>query len=199
MAGPKRYSDLAGALEGINTSLLAARVKQLEAEGLAERRHLAPPIASTVYQLTPVGKELASALTPLAVWGARHYLPEKRSPAESFRAEWALVFLAELFEPGQLSGIEATYEIHADDSVARLRIHDGTAEVRPGVGDHLPDATFTADAAALAALAGGTLTVEAALTQGRLRADGDPAALAALLAVLQPALDSMVQRRSARE
>src|SRR5262245_32421594 len=92
MSGPKRYSDLADALAGIGTSMPAAKLKQLQLDGVVDRRTLAPPIASTIYQLTPVGHELAGAMVPLALWGARHYMREEPGPAETFRPEWSLGF-----------------------------------------------------------------------------------------------------------
>src|SRR3954465_12520182 len=69
--GPQRYSDLLAGLPGIGTNLLADRLPQLEAEGVVRRSPPPPPAASTVYELTDSGRELAEAMLPLAVWGAR--------------------------------------------------------------------------------------------------------------------------------
>ena len=55
LRGPKRYTDLADHLPGIGTNILAARLKELEAAGIVEKRKLPPPFASTVYELTPRG------------------------------------------------------------------------------------------------------------------------------------------------
>ena len=71
MHGPKRYTDLVDGLNGIGTNILAARLKELEAAGLVERRKLPPPAASTVYELTPTGRELRPVLHELARFGAR--------------------------------------------------------------------------------------------------------------------------------
>ena len=188
MSGPKRYSDLAGALDGIGTSLLAARVKQLEADGLVRRTLLDPPVSAVAYELTGTGRELGRALMPLALWGARHFLREQRRPEQGYRAEWSLVFLADLLDPQQLN-TGATYEFHIDDSVARLRISDGRAEVIAGAGP--ADATLRTDAATVAAIAGGRLTIAAAAAENRLEVDGDPEALQALLALLDGALSRL--------
>jgi DNA-binding HxlR family transcriptional regulator len=75
MHGPKRYSDLAADLRGIGTNVLAARLKDLEAEGLVTRRTLPPPAASKVYELTEYGQALRPALRELALWGARSLGP----------------------------------------------------------------------------------------------------------------------------
>ncbi|NKY52375.1 winged helix-turn-helix transcriptional regulator [Nocardia vermiculata] len=188
MSGPKRYSDLAGALDGIGTSLLAARVKQLEADGLVRRTLLNPPVSAVAYELTGTGRELGRALMPLALWGARHFLREQRRPEQGYRAEWSLVFLADLLDPQQLN-TDATYEFHIDDSVARLRISDGRAEVIAGAGP--ADATLRTDAATVAAIAGGRLTIAAAAAENRLEVDGDPEALQALLVLLDGALSRL--------
>ncbi|MGZ8783578.1 MAG: winged helix-turn-helix transcriptional regulator [Gaiellaceae bacterium] len=71
MHGPKRYTDLAERLPGIGTNILAARLKELEANGLVEKRRLPPPAASTVYELTQAGRELRPVLHELARFGAR--------------------------------------------------------------------------------------------------------------------------------
>ena len=61
--GPKRYTDLVDHLPGIGTNILAARLKELEAGGLVEKRKLPPPWASTVYELTPAGQSCGRCCT----------------------------------------------------------------------------------------------------------------------------------------
>jgi DNA-binding HxlR family transcriptional regulator len=75
MAGPKRYTDLAEHLPGIGTNILAARLRDLEAAGVVEKRTLPPPAASRVYQLTEYGNALRPVLRELALWGARSLGP----------------------------------------------------------------------------------------------------------------------------
>ncbi len=69
--GPKRYTDLAAELPGIGTNILAARLKELESAGIVAKKKLPPPFASTVYELTPAGRELRPVLHELARFGAR--------------------------------------------------------------------------------------------------------------------------------
>ena len=71
MHGPKRYTDLVEGLPGIGTNILAARLKELEAAGLVEKKKLPPPFASTVYELTTTGRDLRPVLHELARFGAR--------------------------------------------------------------------------------------------------------------------------------
>lgn len=43
LAGPRRYTDLHADLPGVSTDVLAGRLKDMEAQGLATRRKLPPP------------------------------------------------------------------------------------------------------------------------------------------------------------
>src|SRR6185503_5582754 len=88
MQGPKRYTDLAQGLPGIGTNILAARLRDLEASGIVEKRKLPPPWASTVYELTEYGMELKEALYSLARWGARTLGPPQ--PGEELYPEWGV-------------------------------------------------------------------------------------------------------------
>lgn len=198
MSGPKRYSDLSAALDGIGTSLLATRVRQLESDGIARRRLGAPPAASVVYELTTTGRELARAVIPLALWGARHCMSDVSTTGESFRPEWALVFLADGLDPATLAGVTADYDFHIDESTVRLRIADGHATVT--AADATPaDAELTSDAATFAAIAGGRTTISDAVTDGRLRAEGNPEALQTLLAILDTQLTNHLARTGGPE
>lgn len=75
LIGPKRYTDLLDGLPGIATNLLSARLKQMEARGLIQRRRLPAPAASTVYELTELGRGLEPTMAALgalfAVWAVR--------------------------------------------------------------------------------------------------------------------------------
>ena len=74
MHGPKRYTDLCETL-GIGTNILAARLRDLEANGIVTKRTLPPPAAAKVYELSGYGRELAPAMRELALWGARSLGP----------------------------------------------------------------------------------------------------------------------------
>jgi DNA-binding HxlR family transcriptional regulator len=73
--GPKRYTDLAAALPGIGTNILAGRLRDLEQAGVIQKRRLPPPAAAQVYELTPYGEELREPLYALARWGAKSLGP----------------------------------------------------------------------------------------------------------------------------
>jgi len=198
MSGPKRYTDLADVLGGVGTTLLATRIRQLEHDGIIVRRTLPPPAASQVYELTPVGHELAQALVPLAIWGMRHQLGGTRMPGETYRAEWTLVFLAELIDAAPSAGRHATYQFRIDDSAAQLHVHDQKVTVVPGEAAHGADTTLTTDFAAIVELVLGGLDTASALASSRITVEGHPAALELLLKMLEPVLPGPKQdhRRS---
>jgi DNA-binding HxlR family transcriptional regulator len=135
MHGPKRYTDLVDGLNGIGTNILAARLKELEAAGLVEKRKLPPPAASTVYELTPTGQELRPVLHELARFGARLMGPP---PLEALDPGWLVDALDLALSPISPAGRLA---FRIGDEEASLV--DGVA--RPGLVDH-PDVLVESDA-----------------------------------------------------
>jgi DNA-binding HxlR family transcriptional regulator len=121
MHGVKRYSDLAEALPGIGTNILAARLRDLEAHGIVTRRTLPPPAASRVYDLTDYGRELKPVMRELALWGARSLGPptDEDQLFEGWIANAVDCVLAPIAPPGH-------FEFRAGDDVASLI--DGTAQ-----------------------------------------------------------------------
>jgi DNA-binding HxlR family transcriptional regulator len=101
--GPKRYSDLAEALPGIGTNILAARLRELEANGIVTRRTLPPPAASRVYDLTDYGRELRPVMRELALWGARSLGPptDEDELFEGWIANAVDCVLASIAPPGR--------------------------------------------------------------------------------------------------
>lgn len=70
LAGPRRFNDLLEAATGIAPNTLSARLKALEAEGLAIARIYSERPVRYDYALTASGKELAGAISLLTAWGA---------------------------------------------------------------------------------------------------------------------------------
>ena len=84
--GPARYTDLHARLDGCSTNILAERLRDLEAGGVIERRVLPAPAASTVYELTALGRGLQPVVHELARWGARTLGPPP--PDAELAAGW---------------------------------------------------------------------------------------------------------------
>lgn len=134
MSGPKRYTDLVAGLPRIGTNILAARLKELEAAGLVEKRKLPPPAASTVYELTPTGHDLRPVLHELARFGARLMGPP---PVDALEEGWLLealdLALSPISPPGRMA-----FRIGSEEA----SLVDGA--VQPGLVDE-PDVFVETD------------------------------------------------------
>jgi len=108
-----RYSDLHANLGGCGTNILASRLKELERHGVVARRRLAPPAASTVYELTEYGEALRPVMHELAHWGARSLGPP--SATEKLPGGWLKGALEIAFPP---SPTDADVEFRVGDEVA---------------------------------------------------------------------------------
>ncbi|MFG2721676.1 winged helix-turn-helix transcriptional regulator [Streptomyces sp. NPDC048416] len=174
LGGPRRYTDLHADLPGVSTDVLAARLKDMEAQGLAIRRRLPPPGAATVYELTPRGVGLLPVLTALAEWGAPD-LTERR-PTDAVRAHWfALPLLNRLPAPK----VPSVVEVVLDEGVFHLRL----GGERLGYGDgpaEEPDVRLVLDSDTCRELGEGVLGVDEAVTAGRITLSGEGPYAAAL-------------------
>jgi DNA-binding HxlR family transcriptional regulator len=91
LTGPKRFKDLLDGLSGIGTTLLTARLKDLEGKGILRRTTLPPPAGSKVYELTDLGRSLEPVVIALSRWGLK--LLDAPRPEEETRPAWAMVAL----------------------------------------------------------------------------------------------------------
>lgn len=67
-----RYGELRRAVGNVSDKVLIQQLKELQADEMIERidHKQVPP--KVEYLLTPFGRSLAKALSPLCVWGADH-------------------------------------------------------------------------------------------------------------------------------
>src|SRR5947207_14125389 len=86
LQGPSRYTDLRNGLPGIATNLLAERLRELEEAGLVAREEAPPPVATTLFRLTPRGEELRPVVERLMLWGAP--LMTVQDPQDVVRSHW---------------------------------------------------------------------------------------------------------------
>ncbi|MGA5760197.1 winged helix-turn-helix transcriptional regulator [Nonomuraea bangladeshensis] len=66
--GAHRYGDIKAAIPGINDTMLARRLRELESAGLVERRVLPTSPVRVEYHLTQMGEELRPVLDELVTW-----------------------------------------------------------------------------------------------------------------------------------
>ena len=92
--GTYRFNELTRQIDGVSRRMLSATLRQLEEDGLVERRVYARVPARVEYDLSPAGEHLLKALVPLAGWGLEHReqlsdarLQRSRSKAEEIQAQ----------------------------------------------------------------------------------------------------------------
>ena len=93
LIGPCRYKELAEALAGIGTNLLAQRLKQLQSDGLIVKSVDAPGR----YRLTPRGQSLEPVVLGLIRWGLQ--LGDRRQDDYQHQDRWDVLALKALFDP----------------------------------------------------------------------------------------------------
>jgi DNA-binding HxlR family transcriptional regulator len=175
IAGPRRFKDLMDGLPGISTNLLSARLKNLERHGLLRRRVLPPPAASTVYELTSLGQELEQTLLELGKWGSQ-FVPLAPEGATLLHLGSYALTVKTFFRPDQAQGVDETYELHIDNEVLQVQIQAGEIRVRQGEARAAALIVYT-DISSYLELLGGRLQPDDAISQGRVRIEGDPSAL----------------------
>jgi len=151
--GPKRFGDLYDGLTGIGTTMLAARLKRLEAAGVIARSERAT--GSSGYQLTARGEQLAHALGELMLWGLD--LPDLYRPQDQSRAVWLAMNMQAALERAEEPPPPGTYAFHVGAERFWLHVDDGAHPVlRDGTPPYSADATLIIALDDLYALAGGT-------------------------------------------
>jgi DNA-binding HxlR family transcriptional regulator/putative sterol carrier protein len=191
---PKRFGDMLAGLPGLGTSLLAERLRHLEALGLVERAVPPRPGRGVLYKLTRRGEELARAIAPLTSWGAAYLDP---ADGGEFRPEWLAFTLRSAFRREAAAGIHDCYELRLEGGAALwLTVEDSDLKIdfeppRPA------DFVVETDLPTLAKLGGGLITPEAAVAGGTARFEGDPEAGWRLLRLFGSGDTAMVAKEGA--
>jgi DNA-binding HxlR family transcriptional regulator len=73
LAGPQRHAELRRRVAGISQKVLTETLREMEADGLVERRVLKErPPQHVEYALTALGKTLQEPLAAICAWAAEH-------------------------------------------------------------------------------------------------------------------------------
>ncbi|MEW2140382.1 helix-turn-helix domain-containing protein [Streptomyces sp. NPDC005409] len=73
---PRRFGELRRLVPGVSEKVLAAQLRELEADGTVHREVHDEVPPRVEYSLTPLGQELNAALEPLGAWGAKNLLDD---------------------------------------------------------------------------------------------------------------------------
>ena len=173
LRGRCRYTDLRNGLPGIATNLLADRLRELEQAGVVAREDAPPPIATTLFHLTPRGEELRPVLDGLFRWGLPLMTEQKQGDA--VQSHWLAGALEETLTDRSPERPPVEIEVRTGDQPIIIRTHDGAICISVGVAND-PDTTLTGEARPIMGLLLGLLELDAAQAAG-VRLDGDPKAL----------------------
>jgi len=171
--GPCRFTDLRDGLPGIATNLLAARLKEMEENGLITHAEAAPPIATGLYQLTERGQQLQPVIAALVEWG----LPMMPAviAGEAVHGTW-LGLLGQLrMRDTQPAQGPLTIAIDTDEAPVHLVSRDRAFEVRRG-RPAAADVRLSGQARLIGGYLGGLLSLDEARRLG-LAVHGDEAVL----------------------
>lgn len=177
LIGDASYGELASALHGVPTNLLADRLRQLEDDGLLTRERDDHDRRRVTYQLSELGRELEPAVHALVRWGS-HWMRDGPG-TDLFQPRWAALALRALLEersgaPAGQVAIRLADEPIVVTSRPRQRLY-----VEHGHAEHA-DAVVTGAPGAVLGLVSGELTMAAAQRLG-LRVSGDRSLARALL------------------
>jgi DNA-binding HxlR family transcriptional regulator len=181
LIGPQRFSDLRARLPGVSSSVLSSRLRGLEDRGVVTRRVLPPPAASTVVELTELGRALQPVVIAMAAWGIR--LMEPRRPGDHYEPSWLRIGLMVLLGPGPTP--DRRFSLRIPDRDRELVIHvaggpEGTRLFEDDASAPRPeriDATVRTDGELLLQVIVGAVDPVAALEAGDLHVEGDRDAL----------------------
>ncbi|WP_284646014.1 winged helix-turn-helix transcriptional regulator [Paenibacillus silviterrae] len=80
--GTKRFGELRRLLPNITQGMLTSQLREMEKDGLIERRIYQEIPPKVEYSLSDHGKTLSSVLTDMCGWGFKHIEFTKQSKAE---------------------------------------------------------------------------------------------------------------------
>ncbi|HTU78263.1 MAG TPA: helix-turn-helix domain-containing protein [Solirubrobacteraceae bacterium] len=182
LRGACRYTDVRKGLPGIASNLLAERLRELEQAGVIAREDAPPPIATTLFRLTPRGEQLRPVLEDLIRWGLP--LMTEQKPEDAVRSHWLAPALELMLTDRQPQASAVTVELQIGDQPIVLETRDGAIRTRLGPADGA-DATLTGPAKPVLGLLLGLLGPGAAKASG-VEYAGDPAVLSRIGAEILP-------------
>lgn len=184
LLGPRRFTDLRAGLAGISSSVLAARLGSMERSGLVRGADLPPPAATRVYELTPAGEGLRSAVHELIRWGGGFLFP--RRAGDAFDPRWALLALEACARRKGSPRRRFTVHVQEGRREAVLGVSGGRSGTRLSDGAlAAADARVTGRFETLLSVIGGDVTPARALSEGALEVTGSRQAFRELPAMFE--------------
>ncbi|HEX4753611.1 MAG TPA: helix-turn-helix domain-containing protein [Solirubrobacterales bacterium] len=173
LRGPSRYTDLRRDLPGIATNLLADRLRDLEKAGVVAREEAPPPVATTLFRLTPRGEGLRPVIDDLMRWGLP--LMTEQRPDDAVRSHWLAGALESMLIDRRPKGRPVTLELQTGDRPIVIASRKDGLHIDLGPVES-PDATLTGPPRPVLGLLLGVLDLAGAEASG-VSLGGDPAVL----------------------
>jgi DNA-binding HxlR family transcriptional regulator len=173
LRGPSRYTDLRDGLPRIATNLLAERLRDLERAGVVEREEAPPPVATTLFHLTPRGEQLRPVLDGLIRWGVP--LMTEQQPGDAVRGHWLGAALELMLTDRRPNSPPITVELHTGDQTIVLETGDGAIRTRLGAAEN-PNLTLEGPPPPIMGLLVGLIGLPDAESKG-VSSEGDPTVL----------------------
>lgn len=136
LLGPQRFSELRRALANTSANVITDRLRELEGHGVIQRRKLAPPSSSWVYELSPWGRQLEPILLALGEWGLHVHPPP---PPNVLSPTSVLIYLRGRARPDPA----------APQNVVRIQLDDQVWVARTDHGHMTIEAADTTEADAV--------------------------------------------------
>ncbi len=138
LVSPRRFNELQKSLKGMGSNLLAARLKELEQDGVIEP--YASGDGSRRYRLSVRGRALEPAILGLIRWGYTDSKPGTDNGHH--RDDWDLLALKAFFQPGLAANLRLSVQYQGDDFSGWTRIFDSHMTI--GLGE-LDDADLVVE------------------------------------------------------
>jgi DNA-binding HxlR family transcriptional regulator len=171
--GVSRYTELRQGLPGIATNLLAERLREMQHAGIVVREEAPPPIATTLFRLTPRGQDLEATLLQLGRWGAP--LLAVRSKGETLQPHWLVLPLKLVLVDARPQDPGIHIELRTGGESISIAASDGVIDVRLGAAAGAT-AVFAGKPEAILQLFAGRIDLTAAFEAG-VRWEGVPEVL----------------------
>jgi DNA-binding HxlR family transcriptional regulator len=177
LLGPKRFTDLRAGLRNASPNVLSQRLRELEDEGVVQRRRLPPPAGSWVYELTDWGRELEPVVRLLGRWALRSASFPRGAGVS---VDSVILALETLFDADAANGLSARYELRLCEARFHIRIADRAIEAGRGESED-PDAIIDSDVETFVAVVWNGRELSDALSAGDMRIEGDERAVSRLV------------------
>jgi DNA-binding HxlR family transcriptional regulator len=173
LRGACRYTDLRNGLPGIASNLLAERLRDLQHAGVISREDAPPPVAATLFRLTPRGEELRPVLEDLIRWGIP--LMTEQRPGDAVRSHWLAYAIELMLGDGQPDAAPVAIQLHTGEDPIVVETRDGAIHTRLGQAQ-IADATLAGPPKPILGLLLGLLDLGGA-EAGGVTFEGDPTVL----------------------